>query len=162
MRSALRQNSHGGDELLRTANISACCKNKKKPKTYVKERLRGRRRVPVVAGEGWGGDCWRNSRELHQASANPKTTEVRLVRHFVKYDNKKRKRELGCVTYQVPIPLALCVGGATTPGLPESGAAMAGGSAWHCPQGFWRDVQQAQAKACTTEHSSIPALMQVL
>ena len=46
---------------------------------------------------------------------------------------KKEKGNWGYTTYRVPIHLASCVGGTMTPGLPESGAAMAGGSAWHCP-----------------------------
>ena len=93
---ALRQNSHGGDELLGTANVSAYCKNKKKPKTYVKEWLRGTQRVPVVASEGRGGDCWRNGQELHQASANPKQQKydksaMRTTRRKKRRQKKKRK-----------------------------------------------------------------------
>ena len=69
MSSALWQNGHGGDELLGTANVSACHKNKKKPKSYIEEQLQSTQKVPVVAGKGQGGDYWRNGRELHQASA---------------------------------------------------------------------------------------------
>ena len=95
MSGALRQNGHGGDKLLGTANVSACRKSKKKLKTYVEEQLRGMRRVRVVACEGRGGDCWHNGQELHQASANPKTTEVQCVRHVVKYNDKKKKKGIG-------------------------------------------------------------------
>ena len=66
MSSALWKNSHGGDELLGTANISACRKKQKKTETYVKERLRGARRVPVVAGRGRGGDSRVEGQELRK------------------------------------------------------------------------------------------------
>ena len=67
----------------------------KETETYVKERLRGTRRVPVVAGEGQGGDCWRNGRELHQASANPKRWKYNgsttcTTRHKMPWQKKKK------------------------------------------------------------------------
>ena len=53
---ALWQNSHGGNELLGTVKVSARC-SITGSQTYIEERLRGARRVLVVAGEGQGGDC---------------------------------------------------------------------------------------------------------
>ena len=53
-------------------------------KTHVEERLRGARTVPVVAGKGRGGDCWRDGQELHQALA--KTNNKKYNRKYDKYD----------------------------------------------------------------------------
>ena len=55
-------------------------------------------RVPVVAGEGRGGNGWRNGRELHQVLAKPKrqkydrSTTCTTCR---KMQRQKKKRELG-------------------------------------------------------------------
>ena len=78
--------------------LTQVAKDEKKPKTYVEERLRGTRRVPVVAGEGRGGDGWRNGRELHQVLAKPKQQKYNrsttcTTRH--KMQRQKKKRELG-------------------------------------------------------------------
>ena len=73
-------------------------KDKKKPKTYVEERLQGTQRVPVVAGEGRGRDGWRNGRELHQVLAKPKRQKYdrsTMCTTRRKMRRRKKKRELG-------------------------------------------------------------------
>ena len=163
MSGALRQNGNGGDKLLGTAQVSGRCTTTGS-QTQVEERLPGARTVPVVAGRGQGGDCWFGRLELQQMSANPSTTPYDMYDASCIIRRRQKKRGLGSTqTYSVPPPPELppvCASRTMTPGLPESKAAMAGGSAWHCPRGFRRDVQQAQAKACVTKHSSTPALTQ--
>ena len=163
MSGALRQNGHDGGELLGTAKVSGH-RTATGSQTHIEERLRGARKVPVVAGRGRGGDHWFGRLELQQILANPTTTPYDMYDASRTMRQWQKKRGLESMqTYSMLSPPKLppvCPGGTTTPGLPESKAAMAGGSAWHCPRGFWRDVQQAQAEACATKHSSTPALMQ--
>ena len=66
-------------------------------------------RVPVVAGKGQGGDRWRNGRELHQVSANPKQRMYnRSTTHTThcKMRQQKKKKGIGDVQLTVcPYPL---------------------------------------------------------
>ena len=78
--------------------LAQVAKDEKKPKTYVEEQLRGTRRVPVVAGEGRGGDGWCNGQELHQVLAKPKRQKYDRSRTCTirrKMRRQKNKRELG-------------------------------------------------------------------
>ena len=163
MSGALRQNGHGGNELLGTAKVSRR-RTATGSQTHVEERLRGAWTVPVVAGRGRGRDPWFGRLELQQILANPSTTPYDTYNASHTMRQRQKKRGLGSMqTYSMPPPPKLppvCAGETMTSGLPESEAAIARGSAWHCPRGFWRDVQRAQAKACTMKHLLTPALMQ--
>ena len=144
MSGTLWQNGHGGDELLGTAKVSGY-RTATGSQTHVEERLQGARTVPVVAGRGRGGDCWFGRLELQQTLANPYMTPYDTYNASRTMRQRQKKRGLGSTqTYSMPPPLKLppvCAGWTTTPGPLESEAAMAGGSAWHCPRGFRRDVQ---------------------
>ena len=78
--------------------LAQVTKDEKKLKTYIEEWLWGTQRVPVVAGEGRGGDGWRNGRELHQVLAKPKRQKYNRSTTCTtcrKMRRRKKKRELG-------------------------------------------------------------------
>ena len=60
-------------------------------KTQVEEQLRGSQRVPVVAGEGHGGDCWRNGWETKLSVSKPEQQKVQQkVRQIVRQVQQTR------------------------------------------------------------------------
>ena len=163
--SVLRQNGHGGDKLLGTANISVCCKM-----TGSQNLRQGTAaRLPKGAGSGRRGA---GRRLLGQwLGTTPPLANLNDKKYDKKY-NKYHKVVLGDLTakgnwgmcnlphaHTPQATISSCVWDNDTR-LPESGVAMAGGSARHCPRGLRRDVQWAQTGVCAIKHSSALALTQ--